>query len=138
MKNVSKKMLHQYVVQDCPLFVHKSKAYEEPEFEYILVKTPEKCVTQRGSLYEATRYAWKLTFERARHYKYVFNVIDDIVREVYFVSEWRKITQGNYNGRLEFFGETADRRIAERFIGKHIPAKYCKQGCSNPALYKQL
>ena len=119
-------------------FEHKGETYEEPEFEYILVKTSENSVAQRGNLYEATRYAWKLSFERARHYKYVFSVIDGIVREVYFVSEWRVIAQGNYSGRLKFSGEIADRRIADRFIGKHIPAKYCKQGCSSPALYKQI
>lgn len=119
-------------------FEHKGDTYEEPDFEYILVKTSENCVAQRGNLYEATRYAWKLSFERARHCKYVFSVIEGIVREVYFVSEWRVIAQGNYSGRLKFSGEPADRRIAERFIGKHIPAKYCKQGCSNPALYKQI
>ena len=128
-----------YTKKDFPAFFeHKGDTYEEPDFEYILVKTTENCVAQRGSLYEATRYAWKLNFERARHCKYVFSVIDGIVREVYFVSEWRKISQGKYSGRLEFSGELADRRIADRFIGKRIPAKYCKQGCSNPALYKQI
>lgn len=120
-----------------PVFLEKNEVYKEPEFEYILVKTSENTIKQRGNLYEATRYAWKLNFERARKYKYVFSVINGIVQEIYDVSEWRVIKQGDYCGRLEFFGEPADRKIADQFIGKHIPAKYCKPGNANPVCYKQ-
>ena len=115
----------------------KAEAYEEPEVEYILVKTSEKCIEERGNLYEASRYAWPLGFKRARSYEYVFSVIDGIVREVYLVSEWQKITQGEYSGRLEFRGEPADKSISKWFIGKEIPAKYRKPGCASSALYKQ-
>ena len=115
----------------------KAEVYEEPEFEYILVKTSEKCIEERGNLYEASRYAWPLGFKRARSYEYVFSVIDGIVREVYLVSEWQKITQGEYSGRLEFRGEPADKSISKRFIGKEIPADYRKPGCASSALYKQ-
>ena len=111
--------------------------YEEPEFDYMIIKTSQERVDFcGGSLYEATRYAWNLNVERARKYLYVFGVIKGIVRGVYRVDEWRLVTTGELVGRYEFFGSEAPAEIANRFLGKRIPPQYSKRGLASPVLYK--
>ncbi|MBR2367792.1 MAG: hypothetical protein IKA81_04180 [Alistipes sp.] len=111
--------------------------YEEPtEIDYIIVKTSNSAVQiAQGSLYDATRRAWRANLERASKVNFVLSVISGIVREVYEVDEWYKSTE--FDGRIEFKGKPANREIANLFRGKLIPEYYRKQGMSSPFLYKK-
>ena len=111
--------------------------FDEPEgIDYIVIKTSEERVNQcKGSVYEATRYAWKLNVQRASTFKYVLGVIEGVVRGVYCVDEWRLVTEGECCGRYEFFGHVAPSEITNIFIGKHIPSRFCKKGMASPVLY---
>lgn len=111
--------------------------YEEPtEIDYIIVKTSNSAVQiAQGSLYDATRRAWRANLERASKVNIVLSVISGIVREVYEVDEWYKSTE--FDGRIEFKGKPANREIANLFRGKMIPEYYRKQGMSSPFLYKK-
>ncbi len=113
--------------------------YQEPsEFDYIIIKTSQDRVNYcKGSLYEATRYAWRVTFEKVSKYPYVFSVINGVVRAVYKVKNWSLITYGESVGRYEFFGEEAPTEISSRFVGKIIPEYYRKKGMASPVVYKQ-
>ena len=113
--------------------------YDEPQdIDYIIIKTSQERVDFcNGSVYEATRYAWKVKVEHVRQYKYVFGVIKGIVRGVYCVDEWRLVTEGKSVGRYEFFGYDAPTEIANRFIGKRIPPQYSKPGLASPVLFKK-
>ena len=111
--------------------------YEEPaEIDYIIVKTSNNAVQiAQGSLYDATRKAWRANLERASKIKIVLSVIGGIVREVYEVDEWYRSTE--FDGRIEFNGKPANRETASLFQGKMIPEYYRKQGMSSPFLYKK-
>ena len=116
-----------------------SDYYEEPQdIDYIIIKTSQKRVDFcNGSIYEATRYAWNVKVEHVQQYKYVFGVINGIVRGVYCVDEWRLVTTGDSVGRYEFYGYDAPKEIANRFLGKRIPPQYSKRGLASPVLYKK-
>ena len=111
--------------------------YEEPtEIDYIIIKTSNNAVQiAQGSLYDATRRAWRANLERASKVKIVLSVIGGIVKEVYEIDEWYKSTE--FDGRIEFKGKPANREIANLFRGKQIPEYYRKQGMSSPFLYKK-
>ena len=111
--------------------------YEEPDgIDYIIVKTSNNAVQiAQGSLYDATRKAWRANLERARKIKYVLSVISGIVQEVYEVDEWYKSPESE--NRIEFNGKPANRDVANLFRGKMIPEYYRKQGMSSPFLYKK-
>lgn len=110
--------------------------YDEPEgLEYIIIKTSNNAINNNGSLYEATRRAWRTKLERAKKVKIVLSVINGIVQEVYEVSEW--YPSAEYNNRIEFNGKPASSEIANLFRGKMIPEYYRKKGMSSPFLYKR-
>lgn len=111
--------------------------FDEPEgIDYIIIKTSEERVNHcKGSVYEATRYAWKLNVQRARTFKYVLGVIKGVVRGVYCVDEWRLVTEGESPGRYEFLGHNAPSEITDIFIGKHIPPRFSKKGMASPVLF---
>ena len=111
--------------------------YEEPDnVNYIIIKTSNNAVQiAQGSLYDATRRAWRANLERANKVKIVLSVIGGIVREVYEVDEWYRSAE--YENRIEFNGKPANDKIADIFRGKMIP-EYCrKRGMSSPFLYKK-
>ena len=112
--------------------------YVEPDFDYIIIKTTEERIALcNGSLYEATRFAWRLKVERARQYPYVFSVVNKIVRAVYKVHSWKLVTSGELAGRYEFFGEEATPEISKQFVGKMIPDYYRVAGNASPIQYKR-
>ena len=114
------------------------KEYEEPDdIDYIIIKTSLNAVKTNGSLYEATRRAWKAKLERAQKYKYVLCVIYGVVREVYQVPEGGWKPAKSCAGRIEFEGEVAPDNVKSRFMNKLIPAKYRVRGLASPFLYKK-
>lgn len=111
--------------------------YEEPEdLDYVIIKTSNNAVqTAHGSLYEATRRAWRANLERAKKVNIVLSVIGGIVCEVYEVSEWYRSPESE--SRIEFYGKPAKDEIANLFRGKMIPDYYRQKGMSSPFLYKK-
>ena len=105
--------------------------YDEPKFEYVIIKTRETTVMERGSLYEATRYKW-VASARITQYSFVLSVINGIVKQVYIVDRWSKC-----GSRWEFFGREAEGEEFESLIGKKIPQKYRKKGMASPVVYKK-
>ena len=109
--------------------------YEEPDdLDYVIIKTTRNAVNNNGSLYEATRRAWRANLDRAKKVNIVLSVIGGIVREVYEVSEWYRSPESE--SRIEFYGKPAKDEIANLFRGKMIPENYRKKGMSSPFLYK--
>ena len=115
----------------------KRPIYEEPDdVDYVIIKTTNAVVqAAQGSLYEATRRAWRANLKRAEKVKFVLSVIAGIVREVYEVEEWYQSAESN--NRIEFHGKPACDEIANLFRDKMIPEYYRKKGMSSPFLYKK-
>lgn len=108
------------------------KEYTEPLEKYVIIKTSQQAISDRGSLYEATRFAWRGNLDKAEEYKYVLAVVNGIVREVYEVKEWYQ-----YNpDRIAFTGDVTNAPIAS-LKGQRIPSYYGKKGAANPFLYKK-
>ena len=117
--------------------VSEDDVYEEPSFDYVLIKTSYDRVNNRnGSLYEATRYAWRVG-PRIESYAYVISVIDMVVQEVYTADSWNVVSQGDLQGRYEFHGKIATDTEARKLVGKRIPFKYRKPGAANPVMFKK-
>ena len=111
--------------------------YEEPSFDYVLIKTSYDRVNNRnGNLYEATRYAWRVG-PKIESYGYVVSVIDMVVQEVYTADSWNVVSQGELQGRYEFHGKVATEAEARKLVGKKIPFKYRKPGAANPVMFKK-
>lgn len=107
--------------------------YQEPEEKYIIIKTtPASVITNSGSLYEATRKAWRADLKRANRYKYVLSVMYGIVREVYKVNKWYTCP----SGRIAFEGTITTDPISS-LKNKRIPEKYKQKGAANPFMYKK-
>lgn len=111
--------------------------YVEPSFDYVMIKTSHERVQKcNGSLYEATRYAWRAG-ERITQYNYVLSVIGGIVQEVYVADKWNIVQNGELVGRYEFHGKAATLNEARALIGKKIPFEYRKPGSANPVMFKK-
>lgn len=111
--------------------------YAEPSFDYVMIKTSHERVQKcNGSLYEATRYAWRAG-ERITQYNYVISVIGGVVQEVYVVDRWNIVHNGELVGRYEFHGKAATLNEARGLIGKKIPFEYRKPGSANPVMFKK-
>ena len=110
--------------------------YLEPSFDYVMIKTTKKMVSQRGgSLYEATKRFWRAG-ERISNYTFVVAVVDQIVQRVYIADNWVKFSDGVRAGRWGFFGREAKGKEYEKLIGQRIPEQYRIRGNANPVLYK--
>lgn len=105
--------------------------YQEPNEDYIIIKTSTAAIEANGNLYEATRRSWAANLNKAKKYKYVLSVINRIVKEVYIVDEWYQ--DGD---RIAFKGHETVDPIAS-LKGKLIPLKYRKKGMARPFLYKR-
>ena len=105
--------------------------YQEPNEDYIIIKTSKGAIYANGSLYEATRRSWPADLNRAKRYKYGLSVINSIVMEVYKVDRWYK--DGD---RIAFEGKETKDSISS-LKGMLIPFKYRKKGMARPFLYKR-
>lgn len=119
-----------YIIPKYP----NSAIYDEPLFDYVMIKTTERMQNERGgSLYESTKRYWRAG-EKIADYTYVISVVDQIVQRVYVVDMWFKFSDGEWTERWGFFGREAKGEEFEKLIGKRIPEKYRVQ---NPILYKK-
>lgn len=94
-----------------------------------------------SSLYEATRYSWKINPARAQDAEVVLAIIQGVIRGVFVAESWLEATTKNFPGRPEvlgrfgFSGREAPENIRRLYIGKLVPESYRKQGAANPIKY---
>lgn len=91
-------------------------------------------------LYEATRFAWKLSLSRAKEAEIVLACESGLIRGAYIPEKWLEATSENFPGRptcpgrLGFIGAEAPEAVRERYIGRRIPDNY-RFGTANPVRY---
>lgn len=94
-----------------------------------------------SSLYEATRYAWKISIKKAKRAEIVAAVRFGIIVDVFVPSDWLPATVENFPGRtavpgrVGFVGKDADESTKRLYVGKRVPDEYRKQGAANPIKY---
>lgn len=93
------------------------------------------------SLYEATRYAWKISKSKAEKAEVVLATRQGLIIEAFIADRWLEATTANFPGRtdvpgrLGFIGHEAPADLRARYVGKRVPDEYRKRGAANPIKY---
>jgi len=96
------------------------------------------------SLYDATRYAWKISRSKAKQAEVILATMQGLIVGAFIAHEWLEATAVNFPGlaegegspgRLGFVGEEAPDDIKRLYVGKRVPDEYRKRGAANPIKY---
>jgi uncharacterized protein len=97
------------------------------------------------SLYEAVRYAWKISPSKARQAEVILATVQGVIKGAFVAHEWLEATAENFpgrwseddgsEGRFGFKGAEAPDAIRQQYVGKRVPAEFRKRGASNPIKY---
>ena len=93
------------------------------------------------SLYEATRYAWKIKKSTAEQAEVVLATRQGEIVGAFIADRWLDATAENFPGRepvlgrFGFEGKDAPEDIRKLYVGKRVPDEYRKPGAANPIKY---
>lgn len=94
------------------------------------------------SLYEATRYAWKISRRKALQAEVILSTLQGLVVGAFVADDWLEATTENFPGRtdaapgrLGFVGREAPQPLRDLYVGKRVPDEYRKRGAANPIRY---
>lgn len=93
------------------------------------------------SLYEATRYAWKISLAKAKQADVILATRQGLIVGAFVATEWLPATAENFPGRepvpgrFGFVGTEAPAALASPYILKRVPDEYRKPGAANPVRY---
>jgi hypothetical protein len=93
------------------------------------------------SLYEATRYAWKISKSKAEQADVILATRQGLIVGAFVAEEWLDATAENFPGREEvpgrfgFVGKEAPPEVSRSYLGKRVPDEYRKYGAANPIKY---
>ena len=95
---------------------------------------------QEVSIYDAARYAWRLSLDRANQVEVVLAVEHGIILGAFIPEKWLEATPINFPdqpempGRLGFVGSKAPAQIRNRYVGQRVPEEF-RFGSGNPIRY---
>jgi len=122
--------------------------YEAPEAEFrhnvMLINVNKSSEDQ--DLYDAVRYAWKVSLEKALKVDYVLAVRRGLIIGAFKAAEWLPATKKNFpdfnrdgygprEGRYGFRGCEAPADVKRLYLRKRVPDKHRKRGAANPIRY---
>jgi hypothetical protein len=96
------------------------------------------------SLYDATRYAWKIDKRKAKQADVILSTKQGVIVGAFIAHDWLEATAANFPGRAEgngvpgrfgFIGEEAPADMKKLYVGKRVPDEYRKRGAANPIKY---
>ena len=114
----AKEVLDQYGAADA-VFHHKA----------VLINVNRSALAE-GTLYEATRYAWKISKDRATQAEVVLATVQGVIQGAFVADEWLAAIPEHFPGRppvpgrLGFVGREAPPEITQLYVGKRVPDKY--------------
>ena len=94
-----------------------------------------------ASLYEATRYAWKISRSKAEKAEVVLSTVQGLIVGAFVAEEWLPATSENFPGREErpgrygFVGREAPLELRRQYLKRSVPNEYRKRGAANPIKY---
>ena len=101
-----------------------------------------RSVTERDTIYEAVRYAWKLDPKKAQRAEVVLAVQQGLIIGVFVADQWLAATTKNFPGssadrpgRFGFVGKEAPEQIAKLYLRRRLPDDMRKRGAANPVKY---
>lgn len=93
------------------------------------------------SLYDATRFAWKINRSKARQAEVILATRQGLIVGAFIADDWLEATADNFPGlghepaRIGFVGRDAPDAIAKLYVGKSVPDEFRKRGAANPIKY---
>lgn len=93
------------------------------------------------SLYEATRYAWKVSLPKVRRAEVVLPTRLGLIVGAFTPLRWLEANEENFPdrearpGRYGFVGNEAPAEVRQLYVGKRVPEQYRKPGSANPIRY---
>lgn len=93
------------------------------------------------SLYEATRYAWKISKAKAKQAEVILATLEGLIVGAFIAEGWVEANESNFPGRPElphrfgFVGYEAPPHLRDLYVGKRVPDEYRKRGAANPIKY---
>jgi hypothetical protein len=96
------------------------------------------------SLYDATRYAWKIDTRKAKQADVILPTMQGVIVGAFIAHNWLEATAVNFPGRAEgdgvpgrfgFVGEEAPAEMKSLYVGKRVPDQYRRRGAANPIKY---
>ncbi|MBI2708834.1 MAG: hypothetical protein HYX34_03970 [Actinobacteria bacterium] len=94
-----------------------------------------------ASLYEATRFAWKISAAKARQAEVILATLQGMIVGAFVADAWLEATTENFPGRdtvpgrIGFVGTDAPDEIKRMYLGKRVPDEYRRPGAANPVKY---
>src|SRR6266542_2992187 len=94
-----------------------------------------------SSLYEATRYAWKISRRKAKQAEVILATLQGLIVGAFVADDWLEATEENFPGRvpvpgrLGFVGHDAPGDVKVLYEGRRVPDEYRKRGAANPIKY---
>lgn len=101
---------------------------------YLLIKTTNETVAQKGSLFEAVRGHWKLNPDHASQCSHVIATIigSKQVDGVYNIDKWYPSTL--VDNKYVFSGDV-DEQLEKQLVGKELNTELFAKGLKNPIIY---
>ena len=133
---------HEFGVMHAKEIISRYRA-EPAVFQHkALMICVNKTATEK-SLYDATRFCWKLNVAKARQAEVVLAVQQGLIVGAFVASEWLEATPTNFPltpedrpvGRFGFVGHEAPENVKRLYVGKRVPDEYRKPGAANPIKY---
>jgi hypothetical protein len=119
--------------------------YAAPEAVFrhaAILITVNRSVTEKASVYEAVRYAWKLDPKKARRASLIMAVERGLIIGVFVADRWLAATPENFPGtvverpgRWGFVGREAATDVARSYVRHRLPDAMRKPGAANPVRY---
>lgn len=112
-----------------------------PQHKLVIISINRSFSESERSVYDAVRYAWRISRSRANKCDYVLAVAKGIIRGAFVVDEWLPATTENFpsrekvEGRYGFHGKEAPKEIKELYVGKRLPDGFTKKGAMYPVRY---
>jgi hypothetical protein len=114
---------------------------EPAEFNHkaILISV-NRSATER-SLYDATRYAWRINKSKAEQAEVILATRQGIIVGASIAEKWLEATDENFPdregipGRFGFIGHKASPDIEKFYVRKRVPNEFRKPGAANPIKY---
>jgi hypothetical protein len=100
-----------------------------------------RSATEAASLYEATRYAWKIRKSKAEQSEVILATWHGLIVGAFTANKWLVATTVNFPGRkgvpdrFGFEGQEAPSEFQKLYVNKRVPEEYRKPGAANPIKY---
>lgn len=114
---------------------------EPAEFQHKALLISVNRSATETSLYDATRYAWKISKSKAEQAELILAILHGIIVGAFVADKWLEATSENFpgregvSGRFGFVGRKASPDIEELYVRKRVPDEYRKRGAANPIKY---